>query len=136
MLARSPRLCSHSVRLCRTPCVVAASDSPAAPTDQPFARRTGALLHRWQVLPVGREGYAKAAVTAGVDTDELSAKTMESRKVPGLYFVGEVVDVAGHLGGFISNAPGRQVTVRDKLCEAACERLPSQSGGSAAAGNT
>ena len=49
----------------------------------------------------GTEGYAKAEVTAGgVDTNELSAKTMESRKVPGLYFIGEVVDVTGHLGGF------------------------------------
>ncbi len=58
-------------------------------------------LHRWEVLPSGTEGYEKAEVTAGgVDTDELSAKTMESRKVPGLFFIGEVVDVTGHLGGF------------------------------------
>jgi len=57
--------------------------------------------HRWEVVPDGTEGYDKAEVTAGgVDTDELNAKTMESRKVPGLYFVGEVVDVTGHLGGF------------------------------------
>jgi len=59
------------------------------------------LSHRWQLLPSGTEGYSKAEVTVGgVDTDELSAKTMESRKVPGLYFIGEVVDVTGHLGGF------------------------------------
>lgn len=58
-------------------------------------------LHKWTVVPAGTEGYEKAEVTAGgVDTDELSAKTMESRRVPGLYFVGEVVDVTGHLGGF------------------------------------
>jgi predicted Rossmann fold flavoprotein len=58
-------------------------------------------LHRWTVYPSGTEGYEKAEVTAGgVDTDELSARTMESRKVPGLYFIGEVVDVTGHLGGF------------------------------------
>jgi predicted Rossmann fold flavoprotein len=58
-------------------------------------------LHRWEVVPGGTEGYEKAEVTAGgVDTDELSAKTMECRKVPGLYFIGEVVDVTGHLGGF------------------------------------
>ncbi|HEY6392753.1 MAG TPA: NAD(P)/FAD-dependent oxidoreductase [Bryobacteraceae bacterium] len=58
-------------------------------------------LHRWEVTPADTEGYAKAEVTAGgVDTDELSAKTMESRKVPGLFFIGEVVDVTGHLGGF------------------------------------
>ncbi len=59
------------------------------------------ISHRWQFVPSGTEGYEKAEVTAGgVDTNELSAKTMESRKVPGLYFVGEVVDVTGHLGGF------------------------------------
>jgi predicted Rossmann fold flavoprotein len=58
-------------------------------------------VHHWQITPNGTEGYAKAEVTAGgVDTNELSAKTMESRKVPGLYFIGEVVDVTGHLGGF------------------------------------
>ena len=57
-------------------------------------------IHRWEVLPDGTEGYEKAEVTAGgVDTDELSAQTMQSRKVPGLFFVGEVVDVTGHLGG-------------------------------------
>jgi predicted Rossmann fold flavoprotein len=58
-------------------------------------------LHHWQVRPSGTEGYAKAEVTAGgVDTRELSSKTMESQKVPGLYFIGEVVDVTGQLGGF------------------------------------
>jgi predicted Rossmann fold flavoprotein len=57
--------------------------------------------HTWAITPVGTEGYEKAEVTAGgVDTDELSAKTMESRKIPGLFFIGEVVDVTGHLGGF------------------------------------
>jgi predicted Rossmann fold flavoprotein len=57
--------------------------------------------HRWEIFPSRTEGYAKAEVTAGgVDTDELSAKTMESCKVPGLFFIGEVVDVTGHLGGF------------------------------------
>jgi hypothetical protein len=57
--------------------------------------------HAWAIVPTGTEGYEKAEVTAGgVDTDELSAKTMESRKVPGLFFIGEVVDVTGHLGGF------------------------------------
>ena len=57
--------------------------------------------HVWTITPAGTEGYEKAEVTAGgVDTDELSAKTMESRKVPGLFFIGEVVDVTGHLGGF------------------------------------
>lgn len=58
-------------------------------------------IHQWAVTPAGTEGYGKAEVTAGgVDTDELSARTMESRQVPGLFFIGEVVDVTGHLGGF------------------------------------
>jgi predicted Rossmann fold flavoprotein len=58
-------------------------------------------LHRWRVKPAGTEGYEKAEVTVGgVDTGELSSKTMEARKVPGLYMIGEVVDVTGHLGGF------------------------------------
>lgn len=59
------------------------------------------LVHHWELTPTGTEGYEKAEVTVGgVSTDELSSKTMESRKVPGLYFVGEVMDVTGHLGGF------------------------------------
>ena len=58
-------------------------------------------LHRWSVRPSGTEGFAKAEVTAGgVDTRALSSKSMEARDVPGLYFIGEVVDVTGHLGGF------------------------------------
>ncbi len=58
-------------------------------------------IHAWELFPAGTEGYEKAEVTAGgVDTSELSAKTMECRRVPGLFFVGEVVDVTGHLGGF------------------------------------
>jgi predicted Rossmann fold flavoprotein len=58
-------------------------------------------VHNWRLVPAGTEGYEKAEVTAGgVDTDELSAKTMESRKVSGLFFIGEVVDVTGQLGGF------------------------------------
>ena len=58
-------------------------------------------LHAWEVTPEGTEGYGKAEVTAGgVDTNELSAKTMESKKVPGLFFIGELVDVTGQLGGF------------------------------------
>ncbi len=58
-------------------------------------------LHHWTIRPSGTEGYGKAEVTAGgVSTDELSSKTMESKRVPGLFFIGEVVDVTGHLGGF------------------------------------
>jgi predicted Rossmann fold flavoprotein len=58
-------------------------------------------LHAWTFTPTGTEGFEKAEVTAGgVDTGALSAQTMECRDVPGLYFIGEVVDVTGHLGGF------------------------------------
>jgi predicted Rossmann fold flavoprotein len=58
-------------------------------------------LHRWPFHPMGTEGYAKAEVTAGgVDTAGLHARTMEARMAPGLFFIGEVVDVTGHLGGF------------------------------------
>ncbi|WP_114210864.1 NAD(P)/FAD-dependent oxidoreductase [Acidisarcina polymorpha] len=58
-------------------------------------------LHHWPFDPDGTEGYDKAEVTAGgVDTAELSAKTMESKRIPGLFFIGEVVDVTGQLGGF------------------------------------
>jgi predicted Rossmann fold flavoprotein len=58
-------------------------------------------LHHWELRPVDTEGYGKAEVTAGgIETGELSARTMESIKVPGLFFVGEVVDVTGQLGGF------------------------------------
>jgi predicted Rossmann fold flavoprotein len=58
-------------------------------------------VHDWIIHPSDTEGFEKAEVTTGgIDTDELSAKTMECRNVPGLYFIGEVVDVTGHLGGF------------------------------------
>lgn len=58
-------------------------------------------LSSWPLKPAGTEGYRTAEVTlGGVDTRELSSKTMESKKQPGLYFIGEVVDVTGHLGGF------------------------------------
>ena len=58
-------------------------------------------LSDWQILPSGTEGFAKAEVTVGgIDTDELSSKTMEAKKEPGLYFIGEVVDVTGWLGGY------------------------------------
>ena len=59
------------------------------------------LVNRWRVRPRGTEGYRTAEVTlGGVDTAELSSKTFEARAVPGLFFVGEVIDVTGHLGGF------------------------------------
>lgn len=58
-------------------------------------------LQHWQLLPTGTEGFAKAEVTrGGVDTNELSSKTMEAKRIAGLYFIGEVVDVTGWLGGY------------------------------------
>jgi len=58
-------------------------------------------LHTWQIKPNGTEGYRTAEVTlGGIDTNELSSKTFESKKQSGLYFIGEVIDVTGHLGGF------------------------------------
>ncbi len=72
-------------------------NSLAEKTIEDFACR----LHSWQLFPERNFGYSKAEVTrGGVSTDELSAKTMESKKVPGLYFIGELVDVTGQLGGY------------------------------------
>jgi predicted flavoprotein YhiN len=64
-------------------------------------RDIGHDLTHWRVQPSGTLGYNKAEVTlGGVDTRALSSKTMEAKAVAGLYFIGEVVDVTGHLGGF------------------------------------
>jgi predicted Rossmann fold flavoprotein len=58
-------------------------------------------LNHWEIIPAGTEGYKKAEVTAGgIDTNELSSQTMQVKNVPGLYFIGEVVDVTGQLGGY------------------------------------
>ena len=63
--------------------------------------KIASVLHGWTLVPSGTEGYQKAEVTCGgVDTKELSSKTMEAQKVPGLFVIGEVVDVTGHLGGY------------------------------------
>lgn len=75
----------------------------AAPESWTNASLTAAerVLHNWAFHPAGTEGFAKAEVTAGgVDTNHLEARTMEARDVSGLFFIGEVVDVTGHLGGF------------------------------------
>ncbi|HET6144343.1 MAG TPA: NAD(P)/FAD-dependent oxidoreductase [Candidatus Acidoferrales bacterium] len=74
--------------------------APTAWTNRDI-QRLESDLHGWTIRPAGTEGYEKAEVTSGgVDTEELSSKTMESRLVPGLFFIGEVIDVTGHLGGF------------------------------------
>ena len=64
-------------------------------------RDLAAHLSAWHITPTGTEGYAKAEVTAGgIDTRDLSSKTMQSTKVPGLFAIGEAVDVTGWLGGY------------------------------------
>ena len=74
--------------------------APAAWSNDALAKWEN-QIHEWVVTPAETEGYEKAEVTAGgVDTAELSSKTMECLKVKGLFFIGEVVDVTGHLGGF------------------------------------
>jgi predicted Rossmann fold flavoprotein len=78
-----------------------AQASTIATTSNDAIRLLEAGLHAWTVVPAGTEGYEKAEVTAGgVDTRALSSTTMEVRARRGLYFIGEVVDVTGHLGGF------------------------------------
>ena len=79
----------------------AIATTPMAQQRDRDLRRIGDSLKRWQVTPSGSEGYRKAEVTAGgVDTRELSSQTMQSQRCPGLYFIGEVVDVTGWLGGY------------------------------------
>lgn len=69
-------------------------------SDDKLKKLADAIIN-WRITPKGNEGYRTAEVTlGGIDTQELSSKTFEAKKVPGLYFIGEVVDVTGHLGGF------------------------------------
>ncbi len=76
-------------------------DKPLTQTSLEELKKIADFLHNFNIVPQGTEGYAKAEVTVGgIKTDELSSKTMETKKVPGLYFIGEVVDVTGWLGGF------------------------------------
>jgi predicted Rossmann fold flavoprotein len=78
--------------------------APSQPMNRYSTRQLGEIAERlsaWELHPVGTEGFGKAEVTVGgVDTNELSSKTMEARRAPGLFFVGEVVDVTGWLGGY------------------------------------
>ena len=79
----------------------ALKDVPLARLTDEHLRETAGSLQSWTVRPAATEGYRTAEVTlGGVDTDELSSKTMESKRHRGLYFIGEVVDVTGHLGGY------------------------------------
>ncbi|WP_133001043.1 NAD(P)/FAD-dependent oxidoreductase [Luteimonas arsenica] len=84
------RLCEHWL-----------GDRPMKQFDEPMLAHAAAALSAWPVVASGTEGYRTAEVTlGGVDTHGLSSSTMMSRKVPGLYFIGEVVDVTGWLGGY------------------------------------
>ncbi len=76
-------------------------DKPLADWPNTQIERVGTLFNSWEIIPAGTEGYRTAEVTlGGVDTNEISSKTMEANKQAGLYFIGEVLDVTGHLGGF------------------------------------
>lgn len=88
-------------RFARTWCDLYAPSKPLNQFSPRELQDTARRLHQWQLTPSGTEGYHKAEVTlGGISTDELSSQTMESRRIPGLYFIGEVVDVTGHLGGY------------------------------------
>ncbi|MBT7230728.1 MAG: aminoacetone oxidase family FAD-binding enzyme, partial [Gammaproteobacteria bacterium] len=77
------------------------AERPLRSLSQQELEEVSEQLQRWTIQPNGTEGYRTAEVTlGGVDCDELSSKTMESKKEPGLYFVGEVMDVTGWLGGY------------------------------------
>ncbi|HZF97782.1 MAG TPA: NAD(P)/FAD-dependent oxidoreductase [Pseudoxanthomonas sp.] len=82
-------------------CEIALPNRPMKQFNEPQLRHIAEQLRAWPLVASGTEGYRTAEVTlGGVDTDELSSSTMQSRRVPGLYFIGEVVDVTGWLGGY------------------------------------
>jgi predicted Rossmann fold flavoprotein len=88
-------------RLARHLAEIAGVTAPLAEIPLATLERVAATLRDWRLVPVGSEGYRTAEVTlGGVDTDGLDARTMAAKAVPGLYFVGEVVDVTGWLGGY------------------------------------
>ncbi|WP_297505189.1 NAD(P)/FAD-dependent oxidoreductase [Ferrovum sp.] len=88
-------------RFARQWCAAHDLSKPLCQFTPPELRKLGEALNNWRIRPSGTLGYNKAEVTlGGVATEDLSSRTMESRSVPGLYFIGEAVDVTGHLGGF------------------------------------
>ncbi|MCB1651227.1 MAG: NAD(P)/FAD-dependent oxidoreductase [Alphaproteobacteria bacterium] len=88
-------------RLAESLCKDAGAERKIAELPDKALAALGARINAWPVCPIGTEGYRTAEVTrGGVDTNDLSSKTMEAKNHPGLYFIGEVVDVTGHLGGF------------------------------------
>ncbi|WP_341363075.1 NAD(P)/FAD-dependent oxidoreductase [Thalassospira sp. SN3W] len=106
--AESPKQAVHNVlsrilpnRLAQMITARHGLDRPIGETGDKALRLLATDVNQWSVMPQGSEGYRTAEVTlGGVDTNALSSKTMECRDAPGLYFIGEVVDVTGHLGGF------------------------------------
>ncbi|MCB1530387.1 MAG: NAD(P)/FAD-dependent oxidoreductase [Rhodospirillales bacterium] len=87
-------------RLAQSIAVRSGHDGRIADLSDKKLKAVANIVNNWTLQPNGTEGFRTAEVTGGgVDTDELSSKTFESKKVPGLYFIGEVVDVTGHLGG-------------------------------------
>lgn len=109
LLARRPHKTAASTalaehlpkRLARIWCERRGLNRPLNEVSERAVRKFASELHDWRLVPGGTEGYATAEVTAGgVDTGELSSKTMAAIRAPGLYFVGEVVDVTGELGGY------------------------------------
>ena len=92
---RLPRRFAHAW------CALHGFDKPVRQMSAQELEAAATALSDWRIVPSGTQGYAKAEVTlGGVDTAALSSKTMEARERPGLYFIGEVMDVTGHLGGF------------------------------------
>ena len=88
-------------RLAADICEQAGMASPLTAHNDNRLHQLGTAVNSWQLVPAGTEGYRTAEVTiGGVDTAGLSSTTMQAQKVPGLFFIGEVVDVTGHLGGF------------------------------------
>jgi len=87
-------------RFAKAWCEIFSSSRPLHQHDRRELRELAQKIHCMQIIPSGTEGFGKAEVTAGgVATTELSSQTMEAKRVPGLYFIGEVVDVTGQLGG-------------------------------------
>jgi predicted Rossmann fold flavoprotein len=90
-----PKRLAHSI------CDEQACNGPLGALSDTKLATLARAVNDWPIQPTGTEGYRTAEVTVGgVDTQELSSRTMEAKKCPGLFFIGEVVDVTGHLGGF------------------------------------
>lgn len=102
------------------------ADRPAADLRDRALEALAGALHRWTPAPTGSEGWKKAEVTAGgVDTRELDSRSLESRRVPGLHFIGEVVDVTGWLGGYNFQWAWASAAACARALAARCPGAPS-----------